>query len=119
MKLRRLLSPGRGLTGSRREQPSDVLEDDDERALQAVDPPDGGYGWVCVACCFFINGFTWGVVAVLSPLIHEEPWLTISSHTESSYPTISPVPPFQGQSLQTSPLLGVSTLVLPCSLPLW
>jgi hypothetical protein len=19
-------------------------------------PPDGGYGWVCVACCFFING---------------------------------------------------------------
>ena len=19
-------------------------------------PPDGGYGWICVACCFFING---------------------------------------------------------------
>ncbi|OCL09009.1 hypothetical protein AOQ84DRAFT_275211, partial [Glonium stellatum] len=25
--------------------------------------PDGGYGWVCVACVFTINDFTWGVVA--------------------------------------------------------
>ncbi|KAJ8061112.1 hypothetical protein OCU04_010186 [Sclerotinia nivalis] len=24
-------------------------------------PPDGGYGWVCVACVFLINGHTWGV----------------------------------------------------------
>ena len=24
-------------------------------------PPDGGYGWVCVACCFWINGHTWGI----------------------------------------------------------
>lgn len=31
-------------------------------------PPDGGYGWVCVAACFIINGFTWGVLAV--SLIH-------------------------------------------------
>jgi hypothetical protein len=23
-------------------------------------PPDGGYGWVCVACVFLINGHTWG-----------------------------------------------------------
>jgi hypothetical protein len=23
-------------------------------------PPDGGYGWVCVACVFVINGHTWG-----------------------------------------------------------
>lgn len=29
-----------------------------------ADCPDGGYGWVCVACVFAINGFTWGVVAV-------------------------------------------------------
>ena len=24
-------------------------------------PSDGGYGWVCVACNFLINGHTWGV----------------------------------------------------------
>ncbi|KAL1956003.1 hypothetical protein VTO42DRAFT_7903 [Malbranchea cinnamomea] len=24
-------------------------------------PPDGGYGWVCVACAAFINANTWGV----------------------------------------------------------
>ncbi|KAK6365560.1 hypothetical protein LTR64_008778 [Lithohypha guttulata] len=26
-------------------------------------PPDGGYGWICVACCFAVNCFTWGVVS--------------------------------------------------------
>lgn len=26
--------------------------------------PDGGYGYVCLACVFCINSFTWGVVAV-------------------------------------------------------
>ncbi|KAI5782645.1 MFS transporter, MCP family, solute carrier family 16, member 6 [Geopyxis carbonaria] len=25
--------------------------------------PNGGYGWVCVAACFTINAFTWGVVS--------------------------------------------------------
>ena len=25
------------------------------------EPPDGGYGWVCVACCFLINAHTWGI----------------------------------------------------------
>ncbi|KAI4248125.1 MAG: hypothetical protein L6R40_001214 [Gallowayella cf. fulva] len=24
-------------------------------------PPNGGYGWVCVAACFMINGHTWGL----------------------------------------------------------
>ncbi|TVY13001.1 putative transporter MCH2 [Lachnellula arida] len=24
-------------------------------------PPDGGYGWVCVACTFLINAHTWGL----------------------------------------------------------
>lgn len=29
---------------------------------EAVDsPPNGGYGWVCVACCFAINAHTWGI----------------------------------------------------------
>ena len=34
--------------------------------LAADPPPDGGYGWVCVASVFIINGFTWGVTAVRS-----------------------------------------------------
>ncbi|KAI9655396.1 MAG: hypothetical protein M1821_005544 [Bathelium mastoideum] len=25
------------------------------------EPPDGGYGWVCVACAFCINAHTWGL----------------------------------------------------------
>jgi hypothetical protein len=33
-------------------------------------PPDGGYGWVCVACCFTINAFTWGVLSVSPLLFH-------------------------------------------------
>lgn len=31
--------------------------------------PDGGYGWVCVACVSTINGFTWGVLAVCPPCV--------------------------------------------------
>jgi hypothetical protein len=27
-------------------------------------PPDGGYGWVIVACTFIINAHTWGVNSV-------------------------------------------------------
>ena len=30
----------------------------------------GGYGWVCVACCFTVNCFTWGVVAVGIAVAH-------------------------------------------------
>lgn len=32
-------------------------------------PPDGGYGWVCVACCFITNCFSWGIVSVS---VHEQ-----------------------------------------------
>jgi hypothetical protein len=28
------------------------------------DLPDGGYGWVCVACVFWINAHTWGINSV-------------------------------------------------------
>lgn len=34
--------------------------------LVAEPPPDGGYGWICVASVFIINAFTWGVTAVRS-----------------------------------------------------
>lgn len=40
----------------------DVAEKEDS-------PPNGGYGWVCTACVFFINAHTWGVNSVsTSPL---------------------------------------------------
>ena len=32
-----------------------------EKPSQPDEPPDGGYGWVCVACAFFINAHTWGI----------------------------------------------------------
>jgi hypothetical protein len=35
-----------------------------EASEQEDVPPDGGYGWVCVAACFAINCFTWGAVSV-------------------------------------------------------
>ena len=31
-------------------------------------PPDGGYGWVCVACGTIVNACTWGVNSVCSPV---------------------------------------------------
>ncbi|KAJ6084028.1 hypothetical protein N7486_010828 [Penicillium sp. IBT 16267x] len=34
--------------------------DPDEKYKHDV-PPDGGYGWVCVACVFWINAHTWGI----------------------------------------------------------
>lgn len=32
-----------------------------EEKKEVDTPPDGGYGWVCVACTFFINAHTWGI----------------------------------------------------------
>lgn len=37
--------------------------DPDEKYNRDV-PPDGGYGWVCVACVFWINAHTWGINSV-------------------------------------------------------
>lgn len=41
----------------------DSLQDAEHPALVVTGPPDGGYSWVCVAACFTINCFSWGVVA--------------------------------------------------------
>ena len=32
-----------------------------EEKQEVDEPPDGGYGWVCVVCTFFINAHTWGI----------------------------------------------------------
>ena len=32
-----------------------------EEKKEPDEPPDGGYGWVCVACTFFVNAHTWGI----------------------------------------------------------
>ena len=32
-----------------------------EEKMKDDEPPDGGYGWVCVWCTFFINAHTWGI----------------------------------------------------------
>lgn len=32
-------------------------------------PPNGGYGWVCVACSFWINAHTWGINSVRSSFV--------------------------------------------------
>lgn len=47
-------------------QPADTPPteiDPDEKYNRDV-PPDGGYGWVCVACVFWINACTWGINSV-------------------------------------------------------
>ncbi|CAF9910590.1 MAG: hypothetical protein HETSPECPRED_010110 [Heterodermia speciosa] len=44
---------------------ADALPDEEPAASPSIQkpdlPPDGGYGWVCVACCFLINAHTWGI----------------------------------------------------------
>ncbi|KIW11145.1 hypothetical protein PV08_10445 [Exophiala spinifera] len=47
----------------------------------ATPPPDGGYGWVCLACCFVINCFTWGVVASYG--VYLSYYLTINAFPEA------------------------------------
>lgn len=46
--------------------------DPDEKYNRDV-PPDGGYGWVCVACVFWINAHTWGInsVSILYPFLYK------------------------------------------------
>jgi hypothetical protein len=47
-----------------------VAEAEPEQTVSALSekiediPPDGGYGWVCTGCNFFINAHTWGINSV-------------------------------------------------------
>lgn len=57
-------------SGRETERPADQVDetlpnetDPDEKYNRDV-PPDGGYGWVCVACVFWINAHTWGINSV-------------------------------------------------------
>lgn len=45
---------------------SDTIADKENilAAPTGDEPPDGGYGWVCVACVFLINAHTWGLNSV-------------------------------------------------------
>ena len=43
---------------------SSLVDDAVPPLADPADPPDGGYGWVCVGCNFTVNAFTWGLSAV-------------------------------------------------------
>ncbi|KAI9850045.1 MAG: hypothetical protein M1838_006160 [Thelocarpon superellum] len=48
------------------EKSKDLAYDDEEKSVLSLDAepsssPDGGYGWVCVACCFLIDAHSWGI----------------------------------------------------------
>lgn len=65
----------------------DVSEHDSTREET---PPDGGYGWICVAACFTINCFTWGTVSVIMRFLQRSfGYNHFASYTPgSSSPTI-------------------------------
>ncbi|BCR95886.1 MCT family MFS transporter [Aspergillus luchuensis] len=43
------------------QQQQDSAPKDAETKYEQDVVPDGGYGWVCVACVFWINAHTWGI----------------------------------------------------------
>ncbi|KAI4204044.1 MAG: hypothetical protein LQ350_001437 [Teloschistes chrysophthalmus] len=58
------LPPSRSDGSWRSSEKSAAEQDPDstQSSEKTVDsPPNGGYGWVCVACCFWINAHTWGI----------------------------------------------------------
>ena len=79
-----------------------------EISASSNEPPDGGYGWVCVACCFLINAHTWGINSSYAVFLA---WYLSNNY----YPNASPLKfAFVGglsisQSLLISPLATYTT----------
>ena len=67
-------------------------------------PPEGGYGWVCVACSFWINANTWGINSVSRDALTESIGTDLYRRMESSSRTTSTTIIFLGQRHCTLPL---------------
>ncbi|PLN85360.1 MFS transporter [Aspergillus taichungensis] len=48
-------------SSSQQEKQDRTEAEDLEAKYQQDVPPDGGYGWVCVTCVFWMNAHTWGI----------------------------------------------------------
>ncbi|THC92539.1 hypothetical protein EYZ11_007992 [Aspergillus tanneri] len=53
------IGPGHGITSPVDQPPNSGTNLEAKYQQDAL--PDGGYGWVCVACVFWINAHTWGI----------------------------------------------------------
>ncbi|KAA8644611.1 uncharacterized protein ATNIH1004_008817 [Aspergillus tanneri] len=62
------IGPGHGITSPVDQPPNSGTNLEAKYQQDAL--PDGGYGWVCVACVFWINAHTWGINSVSTYLIH-------------------------------------------------
>lgn len=109
-------------SGSSNDSEKTVAAPDGEQPIPAVEsidePPDGGYGWVCVACCFWINANTWGINSVSMTTRSSARNLTkdwILSRMVYFWPTTSQLPSIRARLIWSSPLLVVSLSRKPCS----
>ena len=93
-----------------------VVTDEDNVKNENLNTPDGGYGWVCVAACFAINGFTWGLTAVsnLRRVRINNRLTQISSLIAFTYRITSIMIPFRGRNRWILPLLAARTSQRPC-----
>ena len=48
-------------SGSEKDPEGSVSAEAAQKHEQQDEPPNGGYGWVCVACVALINAHTWGI----------------------------------------------------------